>query len=1724
MQDASSPPSPTSAGLNMEQSEVGDPVQTKPVAGDKNWQAKKDWRKRDHAAGGRGTGQQAQRFLLTGLAMAAVVTVAVIAFAPLSSWQTACFALSLDNYPLGLLAPVPYGQQDVQAIEQVVAGRCSPVGERNLIKLTGYETSSAIRGSLVEHMQGLPLRTKDVVLAYVRAQSFAAACKPEIDSDANSQASCWLAASDFSLAGGQPTGVVGCRTVIEALAAAKNKTTVVAMDLGDLRWDPRIGVVAGLVPSRLEQDVGRGAGQNLDADGVWLMTSHDAFEFSSAYAGEKRSLFGKAFELALAGSADAPPWGDGNGVIELDELARFVTAATSAWAQQISGGRSNQRPVVWKVGVGRVQLQEIPPRIAVLRVPARSLSDQVGWLGWLFPAKKANESSDEDESGPDDVGRKSNETKAAVRRPKDDAAAPDEASNGRGEQEVTTAAEKPTPAASPQPEPAEPKDGEQQAQPQESPAQPQSQKTEASDANIPGPAGPSPAGKPQSKVPPNTDAAQKKKLGSTQAAEKQSQQPADQKKSKTPAAAPTDVWELLDTVNRRVRGDVASPALIDQSPHVVRMVRHRLASAKVALLEGGQHGLQAQRLIDAFIPAMQRFDQQTATAERSFAQSPLAAALRNAANAGVRAKADDLWRAAPTEVQDMLAARNEIIALVQAVLDLNGRISGGIYPALIDERIINACVAQAHEATAALVRFGIAGGGEGRDVEQLASDTQLLMHKILSLQQFVATAVQTVSGPTFPQMSRSCHELVELLAATGGAAERQSSVRDNLDGPVNLPTELEPPSAAGLLVADHWRVPQQIPPPMIRQIQQLASTQIELFKVSGDFHEAEKLPAVLQPLVDAISAAQAAVRALDETVATQDQADTVESILRLSGALSDLFVEAKMIAGSAEFGGPANLIDSDQLAGVLRVLDPRDADVAGLATIVMPANLRLRNTAPLQLKLVEGGLGTGSKKLVIDYQGDAAGVRQGEASVEFDPALVRVSRGDGTPLTAQEAFPAAALAWRGSQAELLVRPLASAGLTVRGDGLPITVVLRAGGRASRGSITLPPAGGRDLLLAVKGPPLTVTGPQDEDGWTHASSLEVAASDGAATDATAVPTLSLRSWPSGQTQWQLGVENLAGEARKVTVEVHSVPVDAKAVGRTASWNRLVTELEDPSSSKKPVLVAEDVVVGIGPGVTSIKLGPPEEKAIQPDKPVDPAAAKQPQAATEAAAESAGKAEGPTLIGQDIAVVVREEKNKGSFRRHIYRLRLEPIHPRHFVEARGTYDQRRQEIRVSLAATGGERSALPPGGVVGTLRPMETPERSTRSRGAPPTVVTRKPGVGLQPGNTNDEAIAAWNGGDQGIATLALDVNGYPRSFIFAIECSPATSGVEQYPQHDWHRVRINEPSAQRTSVRAPAESFPMQFLVDAPIDAFRDEETGSDFLQVVLRPIAVGVTSRVAERVVWTSFGSRQVKYMMDPKPKGLEVTTQVSDWSVDVSGEGFANLDVAADVRLTVAGRPQATIDSRQIIFDGTPPVIDAPPAVNAVVGRPAIVPLRVSDDVSDGFFIAPDRVRPGVSGLKTVEWAIDVKGTGKPEKWEPAVWLGGVQYEVRIDTKKLPTGVRLPLLVQATDRVGLSDPPSRIWLDVAAQPASPNNALSGRVVLDGRGERGVSVILAGPGGERRVTSDAKGAFTFTNLEPGEYTIQAEGAVRNTSRASEPTKVTVVAAPAGPVSVTLRLK
>jgi hypothetical protein len=188
------------------------------------------------------------------------------------------------------------------------------------------------------------------------------------------------------------------------------------------------------------------------------------------------------------------------------------------------------------------------------------------------------------------------------------------------------------------------------------------------------------------------------------------------------------------------------------------------------------------------------------------------------------------------------------------------------------------------------------------------------------------------------------------------------------------------------------------------------------------------------------------------------------------------------------------------------------------------------------------------------------------------------------------------------------------------------------------------------------------------------------------------------------------------------------------------------------------------------------------------------------------------------------------------------------------------------------------------------------------------------------------------------------------------------------------------------------------------------------------------------------------------------------------------------------------------------------------------VVAIQASDDSSDGYLIPPERRRPGVSGLKSVEWALDPEGTGMPKEWQPAVWLGGVNYEVRIDSAKLPLGVRLPLLVRATDAVGLSDPPSRTWLEVGAAAASKLNSLTGKVMLSGRGEPDLPVMLTGPGGDRTARTRQGGVFRFDELEPGQYKVSVRAPVRNQIRSAEQTAVSVEAAPASPASVTLELK
>jgi hypothetical protein len=163
-----------------------------------------------------------------------------------------------------------------------------------------------------------------------------------------------------------------------------------------------------------------------------------------------------------------------------------------------------------------------------------------------------------------------------------------------------------------------------------------------------------------------------------------------------------------------------------------------------------------------------------------------------------------------------------------------------------------------------------------------------------------------------------------------------------------------------------------------------------------------------------------------------------------------------------------------------------------------------------------------------------------------------------------------------------------------------------------------------------------------------------------------------------------------------------------------------------------------------------------------------------------------------------------------------------------------------------------------------------------------------------------------------------------------------------------------------------------------------------------------------------------------------------------------------------------------------------------------------------------------GVSGVARVEWGLDLKGVGKPADWQPAIHLGDGTYEVPVDTAKLPLGDRFPLFIRAVDRAGLENTPEPVWLET--DPMVAKNTISGRVMLEGLGEAGVSVWLDGPANRKTATSKAGGAFEFVDVEPGDDTLQASGAVRNRAYRSEAVKVAVQSPPAPAASVMLQLK
>ena len=102
-----------------------------------------------------------------------IAMVAAIVVAPMYRWQTGLVMLVVDQYQLGTLDAVPYASQDKAAFKESLKGLLTAVGTEP-VDLVGLDSADAIRDQLGPQLRQMPLRHKDVLVAYIRGQSLVA--------------------------------------------------------------------------------------------------------------------------------------------------------------------------------------------------------------------------------------------------------------------------------------------------------------------------------------------------------------------------------------------------------------------------------------------------------------------------------------------------------------------------------------------------------------------------------------------------------------------------------------------------------------------------------------------------------------------------------------------------------------------------------------------------------------------------------------------------------------------------------------------------------------------------------------------------------------------------------------------------------------------------------------------------------------------------------------------------------------------------------------------------------------------------------------------------------------------------------------------------------------------------------------------------------------------------------------------------------------------------------------------------------------------------------------------------------------------------------------------------------------------------------------------------------------------------------------------------------------
>lgn len=635
---------------------------------------------------------------------------------------------------------------------------------------------------------------------------------------------------------------------------------------------------------------------------------------------------------------------------------------------------------------------------------------------------------------------------------------------------------------------------------------------------------------------------------------------------------------------------------------------------------------------------------------------------------------------------------------------------------------------------------------------------------------------------------------------------------------------------------------------------------------------------------------------------------------------------------------------------------------------------------------------------------------------------------------------------RQQELELVVRALPEARLALRPDRrltIDVQIYFREGNGEPRG-----PVGQEvEVRLPVPDVDLLVEGPRE--------TRNVAGE----------PIEFLRPFPNAANDYVFRLANRSSEDQEVQVEFLAVPARLGQL-RPKEWP--LDDLGNPRSGvRRRVLL--DVRQTVPAGATvPLEFPLPEAESAEAEEGEVPADEPDPLAAL------------PADLSYGVLCLVSDADG----RRSVKKLDIEPQRPSDYLTVAVDWDpEREHRVRIEVRPRGNDPSVLPPGGsqVRWHWEGEISPDAAKADAGkiGPPD---------FQPLILYADVPASRTRP----VSIRLDVDDYPRAFLYEL---PRDSAGR--PKRDLHEIRLVSPARHDQAYRAPTDTIPVAFEVDAAADAFALGGLDEDMIELA---IVESDGNRPANYQPLRFYADRQRRATLTEVGQGgvATIETQVGDFNVELATQRRSNELVGVLARF-LRGRREVQ-DFRRVLLDASAPAITELGSADAgalrlfevAQGEAMSVYARVEDRGSVAgveFFLVPFNFNVEEHWLDDEHLPEPIVGVFETNRWLAS-----------IPTDELKQG-RYLLLARAIDAVGLR---SKATLPVAVEPPPTEDApapvpsvsdLAGRVISAGRPVSGIRVSVEGRPAQR---TGPDGRFNFRRLPHASYTLRLEGSVRNT--------------------------